>query len=124
MSAVFCKQCGMTDDQQAKCDDGSGVFCQECDEFIDVEEDTEEGKMNYRKRHGAPLGLMGNSRVSRLCRLFLCERVRALDRDHDFRLQLISISFFFSRSFRPLVITDQLRHEVRLRAGILGVLVA
>lgn len=37
MSAVFCKQCGMTDDQQAKCDDGSGVFCQECDEFIDVE---------------------------------------------------------------------------------------
>ena len=56
----------MTDDQQAKCGDGCGVFCQECDEFIDVEEDTEEGKMNYRKRHGAPLGLMGNSRVSRL----------------------------------------------------------
>lgn len=55
----------MTDDQQAKCDDGCGVFCQEGDEFIDVEEDTEEGKMNYRKRHGAPLGLMGNSRVSR-----------------------------------------------------------
>ncbi len=50
MSAVFCKQCGMTDGQQAKCDDGSGVFCQECDEFIDVEEDTEEGKMNYRKK--------------------------------------------------------------------------
>jgi hypothetical protein len=50
MSAVFCKQCGMTDDQQAKCDDGSGVFYQECDEFIDVEEDTEEGKMNYRKK--------------------------------------------------------------------------
>jgi hypothetical protein len=24
-----------------------------------VEEDTEEGKMNYRKRHGAPLGLNG-----------------------------------------------------------------
>ena len=65
MSDVFCKQCGVTDDQQAKCDDGCGVFCQECDEFIDVEEDTEEGKMNYRKRHGAPLGLMGNSRVSR-----------------------------------------------------------
>ena len=64
MSDVFCKQCGVTDDQQAKCDDGCGVFCQECDEFIDVEEDTEEGKMNYRKRHGAPLGLMGNSRVS------------------------------------------------------------
>jgi hypothetical protein len=61
MSDVFCKQCGVTDDQQAKCDDGCGVFCQECDEFIDVEEDTEEGKMNYRKRHGAPLGLMGNS---------------------------------------------------------------
>jgi hypothetical protein len=61
MSDVFCKQCGMTDDQQAKCDDGCGVFYQECDEFIDVEEDTEEGKMNYRKRHGAPLGLMGNS---------------------------------------------------------------
>ena len=58
MSDVFCKQCGMTDDQQAKCDDGCGVFCQECDEFIDVEEDTEKGKMNYRKRHGAPLGLM------------------------------------------------------------------
>jgi hypothetical protein len=62
MSDVFCKQSGVTDDQQAKCDDGCGVFCQECDEFIDVEEDTEEGKMNYRKRHGAPLGLMGNSR--------------------------------------------------------------
>jgi len=52
MSDVFCKQCGVTDDQQAKCDDGCGVFYQECDEFIDVEEDTEEGKMNYRKRHG------------------------------------------------------------------------
>ena len=50
MSDVFCKQCGVTDDQQAKCDDGSGVFYQECDEFIDVEEDTEEGKMNYRKK--------------------------------------------------------------------------
>jgi hypothetical protein len=31
MSDVFCKQCGVTDDQQAKCDDGCGVFCQECD---------------------------------------------------------------------------------------------
>ncbi len=50
MSDVFCKQCGVTDDQQAKCDDGSGVFYQECDEFIDVEEDTEEGKMNHRKK--------------------------------------------------------------------------
>jgi len=50
MSDVFCKQCGVTNDQQAKCDDGSGVFYQECDEFIDVEEDTEEGKMNYRKK--------------------------------------------------------------------------
>ena len=39
MSDVFCKQCGVTDHQQAK-----------CDEFIDVEEDTEEGKMNYRKK--------------------------------------------------------------------------
>jgi hypothetical protein len=48
MSDVFCKQCGVTDDQQAKYDDGCGVFCQECDEFIDMEEDTEEGKMNYR----------------------------------------------------------------------------
>ena len=124
MSDVFCKQCGVTDDQQAKCDDGCGVFCQECDEFIDAEEDTEEGKMNYRKRHGAPLGLMGNSRVSKLCRLLLCERVRALDRDHASRLQLISSLFFFSRRFRPLVITDQLRHEVRLRAGIPRVLVA
>ena len=114
----------MTDDQQAKCDDGCGVFCQECDEFIDVEEDSEEGKMNHRKRHGAPLGLMGNSRVSRLCRLFLCERVRALDRDHAFRLQLIRSSFFFSRSFRPLVIIDQVRHEVRLRANVLRVIVA
>jgi hypothetical protein len=114
----------VTDGQQAMFDDGCGVFCEECDEFIDVEEDTEEGKINYRKRHGTPLGLMGNSRASRLCRLFLCERVRALDRDHAFRLQLISSSFFFSRSVRPLVITDQLRHEVRLRAGILGVLVA
>jgi len=66
MSDVFCKQCGVTDDQLAKCDDGCGVLCQEGDEFIDVEEDTEKGKMNYRKRHGAPLGLMGNSRVSRL----------------------------------------------------------
>jgi hypothetical protein len=83
MSDVFCKQCGVTDDQQAKYDDGCGVFCQECDEFIDVEEDTEEGKMNYRKRHGAPLGLMGNSRVSRLCRLLLCQRVCALDSDHS-----------------------------------------
>jgi hypothetical protein len=71
MSAVFCKQCGVTDDQQAKCDDGCGVICRECDEFIDVE-----------------------------------------------------VSFFFSRSFRPLVVTDQLRHEVRLRAGIPRVLVA
>jgi hypothetical protein len=26
MSDVFCKQCGVTDDQQAKCDDGCGVF--------------------------------------------------------------------------------------------------
>ena len=65
------------------------VFCQEGDEFIDVEEDTEEGKMNYRKRHGAPLGLMSNSRVSRRFRLLFCERVRALDRDHAFRLQLL-----------------------------------
>jgi len=65
MSDVFCKQCGVTDDQQAKCDDGCGVLCQEGDEFIDVEEDIEEGKMNYQKRHGALLGLMGNSRVSR-----------------------------------------------------------
>ena len=78
MSEVFCKQCGVTDDQQAKCGDGCGVFCQECDEFIDVEEDTEEGKMNYRKRHGAPLGLMGNSRVSRRFRLLPCERVRLM----------------------------------------------
>ena len=31
MSDVFCKQCGVTDDQQAKCDDGCGVFCQECE---------------------------------------------------------------------------------------------
>jgi hypothetical protein len=44
------EQCGVTDDQQAKCDDGCGVFCQECDEFFDAEEDTEEGKMNYRKK--------------------------------------------------------------------------
>ena len=28
MRDVFCKQCGVTDDQQAKCDEGSGVFCQ------------------------------------------------------------------------------------------------
>jgi hypothetical protein len=28
MSDVFCKQCGVTDDQQAKCDNGCGVFCQ------------------------------------------------------------------------------------------------
>ena len=83
MSDVLCKQCGVTDDQQAKCDDGCGVFCQECDEFIDVEEDTEEGKMNYRKRHGAPLGLMGNSRVSRRLRLLFFERVRACDGDHE-----------------------------------------
>jgi hypothetical protein len=27
MSDVFCKQCGVTDDQQAKYDDGCGVFC-------------------------------------------------------------------------------------------------
>ena len=26
MSDVFCKQCGVTDDQQAKCDDGCGGF--------------------------------------------------------------------------------------------------
>lgn len=64
------------------------MFCQEFDEFIDVEEDTEEGKMNYRKRHGAPLGVMGNSRVSRRFRLLFCERVRARDGDHAFRLQL------------------------------------
>jgi hypothetical protein len=82
MGDVFCKQCGVTEDQQAKYDDG-GVFCQECDEFIDVEEDTEEGKMNYRKRHGAPLGLMGNSRVSRRLRLLFFERVRACDGDHE-----------------------------------------
>ncbi len=25
MSDVFCKQCGVTDDQQAKCDDGCGA---------------------------------------------------------------------------------------------------
>ena len=65
------------------------VFCQECDEFIDVEEDTEEGKMNYRKRHGLPLGLMGNSRVSRRLRLLFHERVRALDSEHAFCLQLL-----------------------------------
>ena len=53
-----------------------------------MEEDTEEGKMNYRKRHGAPLGLIGNSRVSRRFRLLLCERVRASDGNHAFRLQL------------------------------------
>jgi len=125
MSDVFCKQCGVTDDQQAKCDVGCGVFCEECDEFIDVEEDTEEGKMNYRKRHGAPLGLMGNSRVSRRFRLLFCERVRALDRDHAFASKRSGISFlFFIRAFYLLVVTDQLRHEVWLRAGILGVLVA
>lgn len=52
--AVLCKQCGVTDNQQAKCDscdqmfphaelihyDYVGVFCIECDEF--VEEQTEE----------------------------------------------------------------------------------
>ena len=125
MSDVFCKQCGVTDDQQAKCDDGCGVFCQEYDEFIDVEEDTEEGKMNYRKRHGAPLGLMGNSRVSRRFRLLFCERVRALDGDHAFASKRRGILFlFFIRAFYLLVVTDQLRHVVRLRAGILGVLLA
>ena len=36
MNDVFCKQCGVTDDQQAKCDDGCGVFCQECDEFSEM----------------------------------------------------------------------------------------
>ena len=36
MSHVFCKQCGVTDDQQANCDDGCGVFCQECDEFSEM----------------------------------------------------------------------------------------
>jgi len=66
----------------------------------------------------------GRGGISTCRRLLLCERVRARDRDHAFRLQLISSSFFFSRSFRPLVITDQLRHEVRLRAGIPRVLVA
>ena len=48
-----------------------------------MEEDTEEGKMNYEKRYGAPLGLMGNSRVSRRLRLFFSEHVRALDSDHS-----------------------------------------
>jgi hypothetical protein len=57
-------------------------------------------------------------------RLVFHERVRPLDGEHAFRLQLLGSSFFFSRSFRPLVITDQLRHEVRLRAGIPRVLVA
>lgn len=49
MSDTFCRQCGVTDDQQAKCDDGCGVFCKECDEFIDVEENTKR-QMNYGKR--------------------------------------------------------------------------
>src|ERR1700674_1621814 len=125
MSEVFCTQCGVTDDQQAKCDDGCGVFCQECDEFIDVEEDTEEGKMNYRKRHGAPLGLMGNSRVSRRLRLFFSEHIRALDGDHAFASKRRGILFlFFIRAFYLLMVADQLRHEIRLWAGILGVLVA
>lgn len=55
--AVYCKQCGVNDDQQAKCDgcnemvpheelvhyDG-GVFCQECDEWVeeDMNEEDEE----------------------------------------------------------------------------------
>ena len=29
MSEVFCKQCGVTDDQQAKCDDGCGLTSSE-----------------------------------------------------------------------------------------------
>lgn len=53
---IFCRQCGVTDDKQAKCDgcenmfdhdylvhyDGAGVFCQDCDEWIEVEEDEDE----------------------------------------------------------------------------------
>jgi hypothetical protein len=31
MSDAFCRKYGVTDDQQAKCDDDCGVFCQECE---------------------------------------------------------------------------------------------
>ena len=81
MSEVFCKQCGVTDDQQAKSDDGCGVFCQECDEFIDVEEDTEEGKLTTEKGTEQP---SANATLSRRLRLFFSERVPVLDRDHAF----------------------------------------
>jgi hypothetical protein len=55
---VICKQCGVSNDQQAKCDgcdemiphdqlihyDG-GVFCKPCDKFVEEEEDTKAKNM-------------------------------------------------------------------------------
>ena len=38
--------------------------------------------------------------------------------------EVLFLLSFFSHSFRPLAIANQLGHEVWLRAGILGVLVA
>ena len=49
--------------------------------------------------------------------LLLRERVRAVDSDHAL---LIAWTFvFFIRAFHLLVVTDQLRHEIRLRASVL-----
>jgi hypothetical protein len=53
---IVCKQCGCTDDAQAKCDgcdgmfshaelihyDSYGVFCQTCDEWVEEDLDEEE----------------------------------------------------------------------------------
>ena len=124
MSDVFCKQCGVTDGPAGKVRQRlRGVLPSTMSSRRGREH--EEGKMNYRKRHGAPLGLMGNSRVSRRFRLLPCQRVRALDGDHAFASKRRGILFlFFIRAFYLLVVTDQLRHVVRLRAGILGVLLA
>ena len=63
--------------------------------------------------------------MNRECTLRLCERVRALNGDDAFRLQLLGrFSFFYSRSFLPLEIADQFGDAVRLRTNIFGVLVA
>jgi len=53
---TYCKQCGVNDGDEAKCDgcdlmfphdflvhyDGAGAFCQDCDEWVEVEEEEEQ----------------------------------------------------------------------------------
>src|SRR6266404_4519426 len=57
--------------------------------------------------------------------LLFNERIRALNGDHAFRLQLLGrFSFFYRCSFLPLEIANQFGDAVRLRTNVFRVIVA